>query len=383
MMTVTNPFRPDERVRKEANVLADLGFGVTILAWDRERAHPISERSSGFLVKRIRVPSSYSNFLLVLLTLPIFWVAAFAEILIKKVDIIHCHDLDTLPIGIAMKFVRSKVKIVYDAHEDYSSMIADSAPSPVRAVVTAIERLLPRKADAVLTVNEMLASKIQNRRVFIVRNTPDNSRGPIRDGPTSKTEWPPGFRILLFGLMRDRGIDTILRIASKRPDLSIVMGGTGPLVERVKRAASILQNLRYLGYLSQERIRELLSECDLVYLLEDPRIENNRIASPSRLYQAMMFGKPVLAPKGCYMAEVVLKEKCGVLATYDDLPDVLEAILKLERDRNLAETLGRNGKLAFEEKYQWQFSARSLGQCYDLILEESAAETMNQRRELR
>jgi glycosyltransferase involved in cell wall biosynthesis len=383
MMIVTNPFRPDERVRREAETLADLGFDITVLAWDREGVYPITERFSKFSVRRIRLRSSYSSILSALVTVPIFWAAAFAEILTRNVDVIHCHDIDTLPIGIVAKIFRSRIKTVFDAHEQYSSMIADFAPSPIRAVIAAIERVLPRKADAVLTVNEVLAGRIENRHVFVVRNTPDARRGPISDGSVSTTEWPSGFRILLYGyLTRDRGIETILRIASERPNLSIMIAGSGPCTETVRRAATRLRNLKFLGYISQERIRRLLTECELVYALEDPRIENNRIASPSRLYQAMMFGKPVLVPKGTYMEEVILKERCGITASYDDMSNVLDVILKLEMDKRLASLLGRNGKMAFEEKYQWRFSARSLKACYDLILAQSTRDMINQRHEL-
>jgi glycosyltransferase involved in cell wall biosynthesis len=369
LMIVTNPFKPDERVRREAETLANLGYDITVVAWDREAAYPITEEFSGFSLRRIRLRSLYSSFPAVLVTLPVFWAAAFAEILTRDVDVIHCHDLDTLPLGIVAKFVRKRVKTVYDAHEHYSSMIADFVPSPIRAVIATIERLLPRKADAVLTVNEMLAERIQNRNVFVVRNTPDSRRGPISGNSVSSIEWPRGFRILFYGfLIRDRGIETILRIASQHPNLSIVMAGDGPLVETVKQAASKLQNLKFLGYVSQEEIRRLLTECDLVYLVEDPRIENNRIASPSRLYQAMMFGKPVIAARGCYMGQVALRERCGILATYDDLSDILSAILRLEADRRLVDLLGSNGKTVFEEKYRWQFSAKALEACYDSIL---------------
>lgn len=372
VMIVTNPFKPDERVRREAETLAGLGYDITVLAWDREAAYPITEEFSGFSVRRIRLRSSYASFPSVLVTLPIFWAAAFAQILTRKVDVVHCHDLDTLPLGIVVEIVRSRIKTVYDAHEHYSSMIADFVPSPIRAVIATIERLLPRRADAVLTVNEALAERIQNRHVFVVRNTPDNSRGPIIDSSISKAEWPHGFRILFYGhLTRDRGVETILRIASQRPNLSIVMAGDGPLVDAVKQAASKLRNLRFLGYVSQERIRRLLTECDLVYLVEDPRIENNRIASPSRLYQAMMFGKPVLAARGCHMGQVALRERCGILANYDDLSDILDAILKLETDRHLVDLLGGNGKMAFERKYRWQFSAKALEACYDSLITET------------
>ena len=43
-------------------------------------------------------------------------------------DVIHCHDLDTLPLG----FVLGKLKrkpIVYDAHESFPDMLEGSVPS--------------------------------------------------------------------------------------------------------------------------------------------------------------------------------------------------------------------------------------------------------------
>jgi len=374
-MILTNPFKPDERIRREAETLAGLGLDVTVIAWDREAIYPVTEEFSGFSVRRIRLRSSYTSFPSVLAALPIFWAAAFAQILTRKVDVIHCHDLDTLPLGVVVKIVRNRIKMVYDAHEHYSSMITGFVPSPIQAAIASIERLLPRIPDAVVTVNELLAERIQNRHVFVVRNTPDNSRGPNSNNQSSTAEWPPGFRILSYGyLSRDRGVETILRIASQRPNLSIVIAGDGPLVRTVKQSVSKLRNLKFLGYISQERIRRLVTECDLVYLMEDPRIENNRIASPSRLYQAMMFGKPVLAARGCYMGEVALKEQCGVLAEYDDPSDILNAVLKFEMDRHLGDLLGRNGKMAFEEKYRWQFSAEALEACYDSILRESTGD---------
>jgi glycosyltransferase involved in cell wall biosynthesis len=101
--------------------------------------------------------------------------------------------------------------------------------------------------------------------------------------------------------------------------------------------------------------------------LYDPGIENNRIGSPNKLYEAMMFGKPLLAARGSYIEQVVLKEECGVVANYSDSLEIINTIFFLERNRSVALHLGNNGRKAFRERYSWDFLARSLISCYDFI----------------
>jgi glycosyltransferase involved in cell wall biosynthesis len=369
-MVVTNPFRPDERVRKEAKVLAQAGFTVVVHAWDRDAAYPTYEQISGFIVRRTRLRSLYSNFAAVGLTLPIFLAAVFPRILaLRDVRVIHCHDLDSLPIGIMLKIIKKKIKLVYDAHEDYSSMVSDSVPSLIRALIATMERLLSAKADAVVTVSKALARKIPNPNVFLVLNAPEITGDRVVGGVVTGAQWPPGFRVLLYGYLgKDRGIETILKIAMERRDLSIVVAGSGPSAGIVKQAASKLPNVKFLGYVSQHRIGLLLTECQLVYALYDPRLENNRIGAPNKLYEAMMFGKPLLAATGSYMQEVVVREECGIVANYNDPLEIAKTIFSLAANRSIAERLGDNGRKAFRESYSWDISSRSLISCYDFIL---------------
>ena len=42
-MLLSNAFRPDPRVLKEARSLAEAGYEVTVIAWDREGKYPAAE----------------------------------------------------------------------------------------------------------------------------------------------------------------------------------------------------------------------------------------------------------------------------------------------------------------------------------------------------
>ena len=52
-MLLSNAFRPDPRVLKEAAALAAAGYAVTVIAWDREGKLPPQEQVDGFTVRRV------------------------------------------------------------------------------------------------------------------------------------------------------------------------------------------------------------------------------------------------------------------------------------------------------------------------------------------
>ena len=70
VMTLSNPFKVDPRVYKEALTLVNSGYEVTILAWDREGTHPLREIVDGIKVERIRVRAKYGSIIVFVVALP-------------------------------------------------------------------------------------------------------------------------------------------------------------------------------------------------------------------------------------------------------------------------------------------------------------------------
>ncbi len=107
LMTLANPFTHDPRVYNEAKSLIKAGHNVTILAWDKKKENASAEVKDG-----INIIRSYNSRFMEILPYDIFrmhfwWYKAYNDVLEvhKKnhFDIIHCHDLDTLPIGVKLK----------------------------------------------------------------------------------------------------------------------------------------------------------------------------------------------------------------------------------------------------------------------------------------
>jgi hypothetical protein len=53
VMLLSNAFRPDPRVAREAKTLVQAGYEVTLVCWDREARHAPHESVHGYRVERV------------------------------------------------------------------------------------------------------------------------------------------------------------------------------------------------------------------------------------------------------------------------------------------------------------------------------------------
>ena len=114
LMLLTNAYDPDPRVRQEALTLIKMGCSLRLLAWDRDRKRAAREYMEGVEVERLFLRSSHGRGNTQLLFYAWLYVRLLWRGLRVPFDVIHCHDLDTLPLG----FILGKLKrkpIVYDA----------------------------------------------------------------------------------------------------------------------------------------------------------------------------------------------------------------------------------------------------------------------------
>jgi glycosyltransferase involved in cell wall biosynthesis len=114
---LSNGFQPDPRVAREAVGLVRAGHQVTIVCWDRKSQFAAREMVDGYQVERVQnAATRYGRGPRQLFYTPRFRRAAAKRVLALQPDVIHCHDLDTLPAGWWLKG-RTGAKLAYDAHE--------------------------------------------------------------------------------------------------------------------------------------------------------------------------------------------------------------------------------------------------------------------------
>jgi glycosyltransferase involved in cell wall biosynthesis len=356
---------PDPRIYREAKALVDHGFNVTVYVWDRECKRPRNELIDGIFVERIHVRSKYGSLFAFILTIPIFWLFAFLKILAQNISIVHCHDFDTVPVGILVKMLKRNVKVVYDAHEIYPEMIINKIPYILYILLRWIDKIFMRVADCVIVPSEERKKFYAHAKyVIVVPNVPKFVE-IYRDRELKKRDF---FIFYGGGLSEDNGILLMISAVMQLPGIKLILAGDGPLRDVIQMLCKKSDKILYLGRLPQQKVLENLAHADVTFVLYSPTNLNNIYSAPNKLFEAMMIGVPVIVNKESVHSRIVHKYKCGIAVPYGDLRALKRAILKLKNDVALREKLGENGKVAFKENFAWNLIEKKFINCYQEML---------------
>jgi glycosyltransferase involved in cell wall biosynthesis len=364
-MLLSNPFRPDPRVLKEARSLAQLGHQITIIAWDRQGEYPQQEQPApGVQVLRVQgVPSTYGIGARQILRLPRFWRAALPLLQAAQPEILHCHDFDTLPAGLWWGR-RHRLPVVYDAHEYYADLarprLKGLAGKLLYRVIRFSEHFAARLASAVITVDETLGDIYRgvNRRVVIVGHYPPSGQAQEPSCAFSH----PELRFIYVGrLSRDRGLLAYAEILSalrrrEVPARLCLAGVFTPASEEEAFWAAVGDQLPYVdfkGWVAYDQVPGLIRDADLglAILMPEPRYV---AALPVKLFEYMAAGLPVVASHFPQISGVVQASACGAVVDPLQPSQAVETITQWWQDPASARRLGENGRQAILQTYNWE-----------------------------
>jgi glycosyltransferase involved in cell wall biosynthesis len=361
LMFVANPFTSEPRVYAEAKSLVQAGGGVTVVAWDRERENAPRQTWEGIDIVRVRsgLPTKHgaASWLCNGFKLVLWWRQAYRRALLlnkeARFDVIHCHDFDTLPIGIRLKR-KLKIPLIYDAHEIYGYMVAGSLPRWIAAALLWMEKRLVRKVDRIINVcapQGKYFESITDKPISIIMNCK----------PLPSMEYEPAdnegkFTVLYIGVLYEgRAVSMLVQAAKQLPDVQCIIGGIGrpKYVQTLKDECSKTHNVTFVGQVPLEEVIPMTMKADVIFCMFDPGDKNNIIGMPNKLFEAMVCGRPIMCTKGTYSGEFTEKEGVGLAVEYTE--DALkQAIIKLRDNPDLREKLGRNALKAAITKYNWQ-----------------------------
>ena len=374
-MLVRNPFTHDTRVEKEARTLTAAGYRVTIVA-DAAAGLADRERRDGIEVRRIprRGPK-----------LPglryILHEARLSRVLrALRPDILHAHDSNTLiPVALAAAVLR--VPFVYDAHDLWLGRPRRERSRLYflisRLVYTIVELLLVPRAAAALTVSEPIARHLERRyrldRVHLVHNYPELG------GPTERKELralaggaPIGNAgavvLYLGGLMGGRGLEQLVDALGMARSSQLVLLGEGHLArELAYRAASVgaSDRLHLLDPVAPDDVIAYASSADIGVSPIVPSCLNYRYSLPNKLFQYMAAGIPVVASDLPQVREVVEGARCGLVVDTTRPEAIAAAIERLAAEPGAALAMGRRGREAVEDRYNWSAAAATLLRAYE------------------
>lgn len=379
IMLLSNPFRPDPRVAKEAKTLTQAGYEVRIVCWDREGNYPRNEDVGGFQIQRIQsVQTDYGAGIKQVIHTPRFWSAAIKKIHVHKPDVIHCHDLDTLPIGWVYKR-HSKVHLVYDAHEDYPALMSLYLPKPMVYFLSWLEQLLLNQVDHVITASTVFADKLRSQgveRITTIGNYPplevykniDTTDVVIARSQLRLT--PEDFVIAYIGgFTRNRQLLPLIEAVEDMPNVKVIFWGDGHQRDTIESRAASLPNVRYLGWLPADQVPIHTRLADVIYYCLLPDYPGAAFNAPNSLSNAMASGRPVIANDVGDLGRMVRETGCGVLVP-EVSPKAIHQAINILQESGTYQKMSQAGRAAAKAKYNWSEAELKLNQLYNQLLDQ-------------
>ena len=370
LMLLTNPHREDPRVLRETRALISAGYGVTIIAWDRDTGDHSDSEEGGARVIRLGPRSPYRSPGKVFAGLLRFWTKALIASRDLDFDLVHCHDFDTLPLGKTIAKLRRK-PLLYDAHEVYSNMIRKDAGYAAK-VLWPIEKCLSSKAEEIITVNELMAdmlSKGREKRARLVLNSPDLS--PLAGETVEeirRRHGLQGFVISYLGSLEPgRSVEHLATLFAPEDGVTVVIGGSGTLRPLVEEKAAENPCVHFIGQVAADEALKITFASNLVPAVQDPASPNYVMGTPIKVLEAMACGRPVVTTEGDSISEIVEGSGCGFVIDYE--PELLrETVISASRSPEKLVDMGRLGAKYYERNLSWERSRGQLLETYRALV---------------
>lgn len=368
-VTIVRSRAIDPAVNKIAKTLSQNGYTVELLVWDRQNTLK-DESDLGYEICCFNFSAPYDK-PEVLFYLPIWWAYEFFFLLKGNCDVIHACDLDTLIPAILVKVIR-KVKLCYTIYDFYADNIPKRIPNMVKKLVASLEKFGIRFADVLFLVDESRYEQVKGAKInnldYIYNSPPDYFYAKQKQSSSAGAE----ITIFCAGLIhKSRGLEYIIRAVEELDSVRLVVVGTGPDENLLANLpVDVKEKIQYIGWIPYEEVIKKTMEADVLFAFYDPAIPNNRYASPNKLFEAMMCGIPIIVNDNTSMANIVRKEDCGLIMPYGDVDAIKDAILKLKNDSALMQKLGKNGRRAYEERYDWEIMEKKLLDIYYGLVED-------------
>jgi glycosyltransferase involved in cell wall biosynthesis len=372
---VLNTFSNDARVEKETETLANLPFveNVEIVAlWEAglPQTEVIGARRH---VSRIRLRSrrlpkdllsqtiKYGEFIWRVVRSPAF----------RNVEVTHCHDLNTLPIGVLLKTLRGS-RVVYDAHELETERHGMTGYRRVLARI--LERYLVRRVDAIIVVSDSIAEWYERayriQRPLVLRNIPRRKNVPGRDHSLLRKRLGLGddARVFLYqGLISEaRGIRRLLDVFSGLPSAHLVCLGFGPLVASVQKHSRRYPNIHYLPAVPNSELLSYTIGADVGVCLGDSPNLSYQFSLPNKLFEYVLAGLPVVIFDHPDKRRFVESWDCGWVVPHETV-GIREALAAIGQEDLAAR---RTAALRAARNLDWNLEAVPLIALYRKLAEQ-------------
>lgn len=362
---ISNHKMNDMRVfEKECKSLARNGFDVTLIGF--------GERESDKLIDGVRCISLHcpiKNELELLKKRNKLSLQAALEV---DAEIYHLHEPELLSIGKKLK--RKGKKVLFDSHEFYGWQLRDNVhkikiiktpPFVMKAIgfcYMQYEKRICKKIDAVIQVCTMNGEDYfanRCRRSVFIRNLP-YATDYNRTSPVDFSQKP---MVAMIGyITKERGVTQLVKATHQAEGTLLLAGAFFPKnYEPELRQMPEFKCVDFKGFLDKTGMFNLMNQANigastLLNVGQYDKIDT----FPTKVYDYMSMELPVIISNTRYAQKMNEKYHFGICVNPENPEEISKAITWLMEHPVQALEMGKNGRKAIEEEFNWEKESEKL-----------------------
>ncbi|MBC8484569.1 MAG: glycosyltransferase [Bacteroidetes bacterium] len=378
-MLVFNDVVYDSRVLKEAASLAKGGYDVTILALHNTNLKYL-ELCNGFKILRLIVLTRiFKSKILLPFKFLECSIRMFIVASILKADFYHCHDIGPM---IAAWFAArvNRVKLIYDSHElEYDRNLSMF----FRTFNRYYERLFINKVNHIIVSDGKYRAKVMAEKnnckvpMTFVMNCPPRIKLTEKDTFRIREELkiPETKKIVVYigKSMPGRGIKRILLALSRLNNIVLVLIGkyNDSQIDEWEEKFRLKNRIKSIGPFHYSEVIKVISGADLGLVLIKNTCLSYYYSTPTKLFDCMAAGVPVMTSNFPAMENIVLNNSVGPIGGCVDPSrpnEIAKALIKIiDSDPAEYNRMKINAQNLHLGQYNWENQERKLFTVYDSI----------------
>ncbi|MBV9580879.1 MAG: glycosyltransferase family 4 protein [Chloroflexi bacterium] len=243
-----------------------------------------------------------------------------------------------------------------------------------------VERINLRAADRVIVVSralrdELLGKDVPTAKIILNPNgvessvfRPDLSGQQVRQQLGAASDVVVGFSGT-FGAWH--GVPTLAAaiglVLQARPHVRWLLVGDGPLRPLVDQAVPdgpLAERVVRVGMRSHAEMPAYLAACDVLVSPHGTQADGGEFfGSPTKLYEYMAAGRPIVASRLGQIAEVLTDEQTALLVSPDDPTALAQAVVRLADDACFRARLAAAARTEAEAHHTWRRNAERVLAC--------------------
>jgi glycosyltransferase involved in cell wall biosynthesis len=388
LMILDGEFPPDQRVEKEAKSLIESGHHVHIACYTKKHKDGY-EIYRNIVIHRRSISEFLHKTSVSILKFPFYF--SFWRKFVDKIfsdhtfDAVHIHDLPLAKLG--MEFGRKYgIHFILDMHENWPALmkIARHTNTMLGKMLSSnrqwerYETSMVSEAEAIIAVvgemkDRLLLKGADPDKIYIVSNTIDVKGLKTTQEPVHKKNGKSLILIYVGGITYHRGLQIVIngleKFVRQYGEIYFWVVGDGSYLNELKATVArrnLQDYVKFFGRRSYEETLEIIRQSDIT-VIPHIKTEQTDNSSPNKLFEYMYMKKPIIASNCDSVERIVLESKCGISYQHDSPDDLANKINYLMENKDQLINFGNNGRLAVEQKYNWEISARELLTLYDEV----------------